>query len=159
MITPGTSDSGDYDDTPHLYGLSPSQQPVAKAVRISDYRTLAFSYVMGTRSTDPQDGGALAMAAGAVIANTRPLSYSLTNSRYNTQARVSAAAAAEGARQRMLSVTAMIEGQANLALELYDIVEVTEPLLGWSDRAFRVRRITEEWEQGRLTQTVYLGDV
>ena len=71
---------------------------------------------------------------------------------------VSAAAAAEGARQRMISVTATMEGQANLALELYDVVEVTEPLLGWSGRAFRVRRIAEEWEKGRLTQTVYLGD-
>lgn len=90
--------------------------------------------------------------------NTRPLSYSLTNSRYNTTARVSAAASAEATRQMRLPITGIIEGQANLALEVYNVVEVTEPLLGWSARAFRVRRIAERYERGRLTQTVYLGD-
>lgn len=158
MITPGDSDSGDYDDTAHEYGVSSTQQPVAKAAIISDYRTLAFAYVLGTYSTDPEDGGAVAMAAGDAIANTRPLSYSITNSRYNTRARVEAAAAAEGARQKRLPVTAIIEGQANLALELYDRVEVTEPLLSWSAQAFRVRRIAEVYERGRLTQIIYLGD-
>lgn len=156
MITPGVSDSGDYDDTAHEYGLS--EQPVARAAEIGDFRTLAFSYVLGTYSTDPEDGGAVAMEAGPVVANTRPLSYSLTNSRYNTTARVQAAADAEAARQRRLPVTAMIEGQANLALELYDIVEVTEARLGWSARAFRVRRIDERYDRGLLTQRVYLGD-
>jgi hypothetical protein len=98
------------------------------------------------------------MAAGPALPNTRPLSYSLTNSRYNTTARVQQAAEVEAARQRLLPVTALIEGQANLALELYDRVEVTEPRLGWSSRAFRVRRIVERWEQGRLWQVIYLGD-
>jgi hypothetical protein len=158
MIVPGDSDSGDYDDTPHVYGVSPSEQCIARAANISDYRVLAFSYVLGTRSTDPEDGAALAMAAGAVIPNMRPLSYSLTNSRYNTTARVQQAAASEAARQRKLPITAVMEGQANLALELYDKVEVTEPRLGWNAQQFRVRRITEVWEQGRLTQTVWLGD-
>ena len=158
MITPGTSDSGDYDDTPHVVGAAPSEQPIARAAALSDYRALAFSYVLGTRSTDPEDGAAVAMAAGAVVANTRPLSYSLTNSRYNTTTRVQQAAEAEAARQRKLPITALIEGQANLALELYDRVEVTEPRLGWNARALRVRRIVEHWEKGRLTQAVYLGD-
>jgi hypothetical protein len=158
MITPGDSDSGDYAGTPHLYGVAPSEQPLARAALVSDYRVLAFSYVLGTRSTDPQDGGALSMAAGAVIDNTRPLSYSLTNSRYNTLARVQAAATAEAARQLKLPIMGVIEGQANLALELHDVVEVTEPLLGWSAKQFRVRRITEKYERGRLTQVVYLGD-
>jgi hypothetical protein len=158
MITPGVSDSGDYNDTHHIYGAGATQQPVARSASVSDYRVLAFSYVLGTRSTDPADGGALAMAAGAVIDNTRPLSYSLTNSRYNTTARVRAAAAAEGGREIKLPITGIIEGQANLALELYDRVEVTEPLLGWAARVFRVRRIVEKYDRGRLTQVVYLGD-
>jgi hypothetical protein len=158
MLTPGTSDSGDYDDTPHEYGVSPSEQPVVRAAAISDYRVLAFSYVLGTRSTDPEDGAAVAMAAGAAIANTRPLSYSLTNSRYNTTTRVQQAADAEAARQRKLPIAGLIEGQANLALEVYDRVQVTEARLGWDARPFRVRRIAEVWERGRLTQTVWLGD-
>jgi hypothetical protein len=158
MITPGTSESGDYDDTPHAYGVSLSEQLIAHATSISDYRVLAFSYVLGTRSTDPEDGAAVAMAAGAPLPNTRPLSYSLTNSRYNTTTRVQQAAAAEAARQRKLPITGMIEGQANLALELYDMVEVTETRLGWEARPFRVRRITEVWDRGRLTQRVWLGD-
>jgi hypothetical protein len=158
MITPGTSDSGDYDDTPHEYGVSPSEQPIARAAAIGDYRVLAFSYVLGTRSTDPEDGAAVAMAAGPVVPNTRPLSYSLTNSRYNTTTRVQQAATAEAARQRKLPITGMIEGQANLGLELYDMVEVTEPLLGWEAQHFRVRRIDERWERGCLTQTVWLGE-
>lgn len=159
MITPGTSNSSHYIDTPHPYGASPSQQPIARAANISDYRILAFSYVLGTRSTDPEDGGAVAMAAGPVIDNTRPLSYSLTNSRYNTIARGQQAASAEAARQKMLPITAAIEGQANLALEIYDVVEVTKPLLGWNAKQFRVRRIDERWDRGLLTQTVYLGEV
>jgi hypothetical protein len=158
MITPGVSDSEDYSDTPHEYGASPSQQPVARAASISDYLNLAFSYVLGAYSTDPEDGAAVAMVAGPVLPNTRPLPYSLTNSRYNTTSRVQQAAEAEAARQRRLPVTARIEGQANLALELYDVVEVTEPILGWSARAFRVRRIVERWEKGQLRQTIYLGD-
>jgi hypothetical protein len=101
----------------------------------------------------------IGMAAGAVVDNTRPLSYSLTNSRYNTQARVENAATFEAARQKKLPITGIVEGQANLALEVYDKVEVTEALLGWSAKQFRVRRIDERWERGRLTQTVYLGDV
>lgn len=158
MITPGTSDSGDYGDSAHVYGVAPSEQPIARATQVSDYRVLAFAYVLGTRSTDPEDGAAVAMAAGAPLPNTRPLSYSLTNSRYNTTTRVQNAAAAEAARQRKLPITAIIEGQANLALELYDIVQVTEPLLGWAAQTFRVRRIAEVWDRGRLTQVVWLGE-
>jgi hypothetical protein len=158
LITPGTSDSGDYDDTAHVYGAGTTQQPVARAAAVSDYRTLAFAYVLGTRSTDPEDGAAVAMAAGAVVENTRPLSYSITNSRYNTTTRVENAARAEGDRQKKLAITGMIEAQANLALEIYDKVQVTEALLGWSAKEFRVRRIAEVWDRGRLTQTVWLGD-
>ena len=157
MITPGDSDSGDYDDSAHVYGAGSTEQPIARATQVSDYRVLAFAYVLGTRSTDPEDGAAVAMAAGAPLPNTRPLSYSLTNSRYNTTTRVQNAAASEAARQRKLPITGIIEGQANLALELYDMVQVTEPLLGWAAKAFRVRRIAEVWDRGRLTQTVWLG--
>lgn len=121
MITPGTSDSGDYADTAVSYGVAPNQQPIARAVQVSDYRVLAFAYVLGTLSTDPEDGAAVAMAAGAPLPNTRPLSYSLTNSRYNTTARVQNAAAAEAARQRKLPITAIIEGQANLSSTLQDV--------------------------------------
>ena len=163
LITPGTSDGGGYRDTPHPYGADPSQQPVADAGAVEDYRRLAFAYILGSRSTDPEDGAALAMAAGPVIANTRPLAYSLTNMRYNTLARVEAAAAAEAARQSTLPITGWIEGQANLALELYDVVEVTEPRLGWgttgSPRRFRVRGIEERYDRGRLRQRVWLGEI
>ena len=159
MVTPGDSDGGDYDDTAHVYGAGSSEQPIARAAILSDYRVLAFSYVLGTRSTDPEDGAAVAMAAGPVLPNTRPLSYSLTNSRYNTTTRVQNAATSEAARQAKLPITGLIEGQANLALELYDVVTVTEALLGWAAKSFRVRRIAEVYDRGRLTQTVYLGDV
>jgi hypothetical protein len=159
MIVPGSSVSGDYADVAHSYGAAPSEQPVDKAAVISDYRSLAFSYVLGSYSTDPQDGGAVAMARGPVVDNTRPLSYSLTNSRYNTTARVAAAATSEAARQKKLPVTARMEGQANLALEVYDVVAVTEVRLGWAAKQFRVRRIDERWKQGRLWQVVYLGSV
>ena len=68
-----------------------------------------------------------------------------------------AAAAAEANRQNKLAVDAMIEAPVNLALELYDVVEVTEPL-GWDARKFRVRRIREVWDRGLLTHTLWLGD-
>ena len=126
---------------------------------MSDYRRLAFSYVMGTYSTDPEDGAALAMAAGPVIDATRPLSYSLTNTRYNSFTRVEQAAVAEAARQHTLPVEAVVEANANLALELYDVAAVTLPALGWTAQHFRVRRIVERWEAGRLTHTLYLGAV
>jgi hypothetical protein len=45
-----------------------------------------------------------------------------------------------------------------LALEVYVMVQVSEARLGWNARLFRVRRIVERWEQGRLWQVVYLGD-
>jgi hypothetical protein len=159
LITPGTSDGGGYLDTPQVYGAPPSQQPVAQAGTVADYRRLAFAYVLGSQSTDPEDGAVVAMAAGPVLDNTRPLSYSLTNMRYNTWPRVQAAANAEAARQRTLPVTAWIDSQANLALELYDIVEVTEPRLGWAAQRFRVREIVEKYARGRLTQKVMLGEV
>jgi hypothetical protein len=159
LINPPASDSGQYADTPHLYGEAPSEQPIAAATAVSDYRRLAFSYVLGTYSTDPEDGAALAMAAGPVIAGTRPLSYSLTNTRYNSFTRVQQAAVAEAARQHTLPVEATVEANANLALELYDVVQITLPALGWSAQRFRVRRIVERWDAGRLTQTLYLGAV
>ena len=157
LINPPASAGGDYDDTPHVYGTAPSEQPIAAATAVSDYRRLAFSYVLGTYSTDPEDGAALSMVAGPVVDATRPLSYSLTNTRYNSYTRVEQAAAAEAARQRSLPVEAIIEANANLALELYDIVAVTVPALGWSAQHFRVRRLVERWEAGRLTQTLHLG--
>lgn len=160
LIRPPYSDrSGHYQDTPHAYGVAPSCQPLIDAVAVSDARRLAFSYVLGAYSTDPEDGAALAMAAGPVLPNTRPLSYSLTNMRYNTWARVALAAAAEAARQHALPISAEIDAVANLALEVMDVVEVTEPALGWTARRLRVRRIAETWERGRLLQHIWLGDV
>lgn len=156
LINPPHSDvSGDYADTPHRYG--PGALPVIRAQEIADLRRLAFAYILGTYSTDPEDGAALAMAAGPVLPNTRPIAYSLTNQRYNSAARVAAAASAEAARQYTLAVDAVVEAPANLALELYDVVEITEPALGWAARRFRLHRIVERWERGRLVQTLYLG--
>lgn len=155
LINPGNSDSGDYDDSPHDY--PDGEWTLIDAAEIADYRRLAFAYVLGTYSTDPEDGAYVGMAAGPALPNTRPLSYSLTNTRYNTDDRVENAAVAEAARQTKLTVDAVIEAPANLALEVYDRVSVTEPSLSWSGRIFRVRRIREVWEQGRLTQRVYLG--
>jgi len=156
MINPPTSDSGDHDDTPHAY---PSGQwELIDAHDITEYDRLSFSYVLGTTSTDPEDGSYVGMATGPALPNTRPLSYSVTNTRYNTDARVIAAAIREASRQRKLTVDAMIEAPANLALELYDMIQVTEPLLGWDARPYRVRRIRETWDRGLLTHTLWLGD-
>ena len=156
MINPPNSDSREHDDTSHKY--PDGEWELIDAQEVSDYRRLAFAYVLGTASTDPEDGGYVGMAAGPVLPNTRPLSYSVTNTRYNTDARVLAAAIREASRQRKLTVDAMIEAPANLALELYDVVEVTEPLLGWTARPYRVRRIRETWDRGLLTHTLWLGD-
>jgi hypothetical protein len=156
MINPPASDSGDHDDTPHSY---PSGQwELIDAHDLTEYNRLAFAYVLGTYSTDPEDGSYVGMATGPALPNTRPLSYSITNTRYNTDTRVLAAAVREASRQRKLTVDAMIEAPANLALELYDMIEVTEPLLGWTARPFRVRRIRETWDRGLLTHTLWLGD-
>jgi hypothetical protein len=157
LINPPYSDgSGHYADVPHVYG--PGAHPVIRVQEVSDLRRLAFAYILGTYSTDPEDGAALAMAAGPALPNTRPIAYSLTNQRYNSAARVAAAATAEAARQHTLAVDAVVEAPANLALELYDIVEVTDATLGWTARRFRVRRILERWDRGRLLQTIYLGN-
>lgn len=157
LIAPPSSSSGDYSDTPHDYGVAPSEQPVFVAREVADYRRLAFAYVLGAYSADPEDGAAVGMAQGPALPNTRPLSYSLTNQRYNSAARVAAAAAAEAARQRKLAVDAEFEAGANLALEVHDLVRVTLPELGWSARLLRVRRIAETYDRGRLTQRLYLG--
>lgn len=157
LITPPFSDgSGDYADTPHGYG--PGAHPVIRAQEVVDMRRLAFAYILGTYSTDPEDGAALAMAAGPALPNTRPISYSLTNQRYNSAGRVAAAAAAEAARQHTLTVDAIVEAPLNLSLEVYDVVEITEPALGWTARRLRVRRIAERYDRGRMVQTLYLGD-
>jgi hypothetical protein len=130
---------------------------VTRAQEVADVRRLAFAYILGSCSANPEDGAALAMAAGPMLPNTRPIAYSLTNQRYNSAARVAAAASAEAARQHSLAVDAVVEAPANLALELYDVVEVTDAALGWTARRFRVRRIVERWDRGRLLQTLYLG--
>ena len=158
-MLPGESDSGEYDDTAHVYGASPKEHPVWAASEVDDWRRLAFSYVLGTYSTDPEDGSVVGMAAGPVAAGTRPIGYSLTNMRYNTQARVEAAATAEAARQRSLALVGTLEANANVSVEVMDVVQVTEPVLGWSERMFRVRRIEERWERGRLWQKLWLGEV
>ncbi len=154
MINPPNSDSGEHDDTPLTY--PDGEWELIDAQEVSDYRRLA-AYVLGTASTDPRMAAMWAWRRGRSCLHA-PLSYSLTNTRYNTDARVLAAAAAEANRQNKLAVDAMIEAPVNLALELYDVVEVTEPLLGWDARKFRVRRIREVWDRGLLTHTLWLGD-
>ncbi len=156
MINPGASDSGDYADTPHVYPNG--EWTLIDAVELRDYRRLAFTYVLGTYSTEPSDGAYVSMARGPALPNTRPLPYSLTNTRYNTVSRVDHAAAAEAQRQKRLAIDAIVEVPANLALEVHDMVSVTEPSLQWSGKRLRVRRIHESWQDGRLTQTLYLGD-
>ncbi len=155
MINPPTSDSGEHDDSAQAY--PDGQWELVEAEALSDYSRLAFSYVLGTASTDPEDGSYVGMGLGPALPNTRPLSYSLTNTRYNTSARVTAAAAREAERQKKLTVEGTVTAPANLALELYDVVSVTEPLLGWAAKTFRVRRIEEKWDRGRLTQKLTLG--
>jgi hypothetical protein len=157
MITPGTSGSGEYDDTPHQYGQAGNESVVYRAAELTDFRQLGFSQVLGMATSDPQNGSALGMEAGAWVPNTRPISYTLTNRTYNTFTRVFNAADAEGARQKKLDINAEMTTAANLALELFDVVAVTEARLGWSGRQFRVRRIHERWEKGLLTQRVWMG--
>jgi hypothetical protein len=99
------------------------------------------------------------MRAGPVVDNTRPLSFSLTNTRYNTADRVANAADAEAERQMQLPITAVIESHANLALEVYDLVELTDARMAWTAQQFRVRRIQEVYDRGHLTHTLFLGDV
>lgn len=155
LITPGTSTSGDYDDTAHTY--PDGEWELIDAEEIVDSQHLAFSYVLGTYSTDPEDGAYVAMAEGPVVGNTHPIPYSITNTRYNTDTRADAAAAAEATRQEYLPIHAVVEIPADLSLELYDVVEVTADHLSWTAEEFRVRRILERWDRGRLTQTVFLG--
>lgn len=154
-ITPGTSISGHHTGTPTAYPIGETN--LIDAATLSDYRRLAFAYIFGSYSTDPEDGAALAMAAADPLPNTRPIAYALTNMRYNSYTRVEAAATTEAARQAALAVTARIEAPANLALELYDIVHLTDPTLGWSATPFRVRAWSEHYDRGRLTQTLWLG--
>jgi len=154
-VTPGTSDSNDHDDVATDYPIG--QTNLIDAATLSDYRRLAFAYILGTYSTDPEDGAALAMENAAPLPNTRPISYSLTNQRYNSYTRVEAAAIAEAGRQAQLRIDARITAPANLALELYDIVHLTDPILGWSATPFRVRAWSEHYDKGRLTQTLELG--
>ena len=51
----------------------------------------------------------------------------------------------------------MITIPADLSLELYDMVEITAEHLTWTDEPFRVRRIREDYDRGRLVQTLYCG--
>ena len=97
------------------------------------------------------------MAAGPVVNNTRPLSYSLTNTRYNSYTRVGDAATTEATRQKKLTVDAVIHAPVNLALEKYDMVAVTHSDLGWSSKSFRVRKIIERWDRNKLTHEIHLG--
>ncbi|KKN37799.1 hypothetical protein LCGC14_0759740 [marine sediment metagenome] len=155
LINPGTSDSGDYDDSAHTY--PDGQWTLIDAAAITDLPALGFAYVLGTYSTDPEDGSYVAMAAGPSTPNARPIPYSVTNTRYNSDTRVANAADTEADRQKKLNIDALIEAPANLALEIYDIVQITDSDRGWSAQPFRVRNIIETWDHGRLTQTLHLG--
>lgn len=155
-IKPATSTSGDYDDGGR--SLPTGQSVIHHGSVINDLRRLSFSLVLGTFGADPADGAALAMAAGPVVANSRPLSNTYTNFRYNTTARVQAAAAAEATRQQRIPITATVQLNADLALELHDKITLTLSALGWSSTAFRIRRIREVYQRHTLTQTLFLGD-
>ena len=113
--------------------------------------------MLGTYSTDPEDGGYVAMSEGPAVPNFRPIPYSITNSRFNTTTRVVDAAATEATRQKYLPVDATVTIPADLSLELYDVISVTADHLAWTDQTLRVRRIREIYDRGRLHQVLYCG--
>lgn len=80
MITPGTSGQW-WLCLAQAYGVSPSERAFARASAVSDYRVLAFAYVLGTYSTRTGRWGCGGNGewAGEGVRYPRPLLYSLTN--------------------------------------------------------------------------------
>ena len=98
------------------------------------------------------------MALGPQVEGYRPAPVTVVNRMLFGHEVLAKCAQAEADRQRMASVDAVLTAQANLALELYDVVAVTSPALGVECQAVpRARAITERWEQRRLTQELELG--
>lgn len=147
----------DYETSWYSYGGE--DHPLIDATTLANGLEYAFAHVMGQQGTDPDDGSGVAMAAGAVLPGVRPQPISITSRTLSSKSKTEKAATSEADRQKRLRVDATIETIANLGLELYDRVKVSDSRHGWDEKQFRVRRIRERWEQGRLIQTVYLGDL
>ena len=159
MLSPGQDVlyTGEYGDTPQPYG-GVDEHPLIRAADVVDARRYAVAVFMGTASTDPEDGGGLAMALGPQVTGCRPVPVAVTNRLMTGAALLDKAAQAEADRQRKIAVDGVMTAPANLALELYDLVQVTAPALGWAARALRVHGLVEKWEEGRLVQEMGLGE-
>ena len=153
----GESDSGNYGEVVHAYGQA--GVPISEARAVEDARRLAASSMLGLLTGDWTQGTVAAQRVGPAVAGTRPAPVAYRNTNLIGAPTVAAFANTEAARQAYLVVDAVIEAGPNLALELYDMVDVDWPWLGWQGRRLRVHRIVEVWERGRMGQRLYCGCV
>jgi hypothetical protein len=149
------SDSGNYGEVVHAYGQA--DVPISEARAVEDARRLAASSMLGLLTGDWTQGTVAAQRVGPAVAGTRPAPVAYRNTNLIGAATVAAFANTEAARQAYLVVDAVMEAGPNLALELYDLIDVDWPWLGWQGRRLRVHRLVEVWERGRMGQRLYCG--
>jgi len=154
-IAPGYDVDGELY-TPYAYG--PAAHPLIRAAVTEDGRRFSQAFIYGQSSLDPEDGVSFYMAEGPRLLGVRPISMSRISQFLNSDTKREETGDALVNFQERQVVDAKLESWANLGLELYDKITVTESAFGWSSKAFLVVGIKESWEQGRLWQELDLRE-
>jgi hypothetical protein len=140
----------------YTYGGA-SGHPLIGARQDYDARNQTLVIVMGQVSTNPIDGEAWRISELTRLDGVRPQPIAYTNYYLNSSAELSNLATSEAERIVMNLPVARISAGANLGLELYDLIDVTDTKLTWSAQLWRVHSISEHYKQGRLTQEIDLS--
>jgi hypothetical protein len=131
-------------------------------VQVADARRYSLSTVVGLVSADPEDGGLVVSRDGPRVEGLRPVAvYQVNRTLYG--AAVEDVALAEARRQRSMQIDGWLDTNCDLGAELYDNATITflDGMAGEYEvleREYRIVRLREEWERGRLTQRWYLAD-
>lgn len=142
--------------TPYAYG--PSAHPLIRAGIIQDGRHFSQAFILGQSSLDPEDGISIYAADGPRLSTVRPITMARVSQYLNSDTKRQETGDALAAYQQSLVIDGKLESWANLGLELYDKIQITESTLGWSGEYFLVVDIKETWEQGLLRQELSLRE-
>ena len=86
----------------------------------------------------------------------RPILHSDKTRLFNN-VRINAAALNNAQQLQRDHVLTMIDANANIAIELYDLITVTDSDLGYTNELLQVNKIEETWNRARLYQRLFLN--
>ena len=148
------SNRGRTERMPYAYG--DGGHPHARAVLVDDVRNFGQTYILGASGSNPETADAVVGWTSLLDAGpVRPAPVAITDSRMAPGQLLDGALSTQRRLQRLQWPGLELQATANLGLELFSTVTVTDPWVGLEGAAFRVVRLIETWNRGELKQHVF----